>query len=369
MGCSNYTTFASYATLNVACADGFCDTNENCSSCPTDCGPCSYPACPSMCSGHGQCNKGVCDCSVGFTSTDCSIPDSSSLPVKVTVPTSNSTTANDTSVIPPSVNLAVTKQNGEKVNFGIEFDDIQELDPSDKVVSTMPLNLHNFSLVGQAVVLSDGSTAYQYNYSSVLPNLAIVNITLLTVDSSTFVNFYNHSIKIGENGIKYAMRVTNWPFASIKNTLAIHSLSSSSSSSSATPCQDTFTNDNANLQWLKVFINGVTLYGSFQNYAMLDDVMRNISFSFDSAASVVTVKVPFFWQTAEFDPNFQVLLDTQTTSEVICQSNNKKSNNISGKIAGAVVGSVVGAALLIGVGIFVYLSLKKRQTMKRLNSS
>lgn len=142
------------------------------------------------------------------------------------------------------------------------------------------------------------------------------------------------------------MRVANWPFASIHNTLAIHVNSSSSSSSSSQPCEDTFTNSNTDLEWLKIYINGITLYpshsypsshdyiintivgipeptkvvelilklkwnscfcylvfdyvryGSFQDYAILDAVERNITFSFDQNSQTVSVNVPFFWESA-----------------------------------------------------------------------
>ena len=39
-------------------------------------------------------------------------------------------------------------------------------------------------------------------------------------------------------------------------------------------------------------------YGTFANHAILDDGVRNITFSYNATASIVSVNVPFFWSSA-----------------------------------------------------------------------
>lgn len=110
------------------------------------------------------------------------------------------------------------------------------------------------------------------------------------------------------------MQVINWPFVSIRNKLVID-VNMATSESSTSDCKTVEVGEYATLQWLKMFINGVTLYlfnssilnnvaivlinkrfGKFLDVAVLDGRASSVLFHFNSAASTVAITVPHFWE-------------------------------------------------------------------------
>lgn len=63
----------------MVCGDGICDGGDTCSTCYLDCGSCGYKPCPTNsksnqeCSGRGKCDKGVCICNSGWSSSNCDL--------------------------------------------------------------------------------------------------------------------------------------------------------------------------------------------------------------------------------------------------------------------------------------------------------
>eukprot|EP00026_Physarum_polycephalum_P009017 Phypoly_transcript_09126.p1 GENE.Phypoly_transcript_09126~~Phypoly_transcript_09126.p1 ORF type:complete len:144 (+),score=30.40 Phypoly_transcript_09126:1002-1433(+) len=68
--------------------------------------------------------------------------------------------------------------------------------------------------------------------------------------------------------------------------------------------------ENNSVRWFTISYNKTTLYGQFLNYALLDGHVRNITYT-SSSPSIVTAVVQHFWESAEVDPNFVVLLDNE----------------------------------------------------------
>lgn len=63
------------------------------------------------------------------------------------------------------------------------------------------------------------------------------------------------------------MEVEGWPFNSIRNKLVIHvSMDSSSGNSDGSDCTAVEVGESTSLQWLKIFLNGVTLYLFFLSF-------------------------------------------------------------------------------------------------------
>lgn len=80
-----------------------------------------------------------------------------------------------------------------------------------------------------------------------------------------------------------------------------------------------------NLRTLALQLNGVTLYpllipicriylivgryGQFAEYAIIDEKVQVVQFTYNQTENEVVVEIPHFWEIAEFDPNFQVLVE------------------------------------------------------------
>lgn len=52
-------------------------------------------------------------------------------------------------------------------------------------------------------------------------------------------------------------------------------------------------------------------YGTFENVAVIDGLVKAVQFTFNQTAGHTSITVPHFWYDAEFDPNFQVLLNAE----------------------------------------------------------
>jgi hypothetical protein len=273
--------------------------------------------------------------------------------------------ANQTS---PTLDIGANN-NGTDLQFGISFVDIQEITEDGTVVVSYPLNIQNYTLVGFPQTQMDGTVAMSYTYNATLPNFSNISIYLTEFTNATTVYFANQSIAIGQNGIKYAMGVSNWPFESFRNKLKIHVRSDIQDDACRTI---DIGNDGDTLRYLKINVGGVSLYGKFAEYALIDEEARAVQYTFETATNLVAIIVPHFWTGAEFDPNFQVLVDNKgNTGTLIGQCDSKVVTNggVSGAVLGGTIGGVVGAAALIGSILLFLRKKQQRKTKKRLTMS
>lgn len=367
LGTGPFSNITIVSTAEMICGDGVCDgPSETCSSCIFDCGVCPLQKfCPGSptCGGalKGKCDNGLCQCSRGFNGPDCSL--SESVPIVIIL--------NETS---PAITIDTGKYN---VTFGVAFKNIQEITPSGDILVSYDLNIQNFTLNGSAIVMPDGSIAQSYFYNSTLPNSANVSINIMTFLNATAVPFGNQSIPVGANGLKYSMSVIGWDFANIKNRLRIHIISDSRLEED--DCQKTdLGTDEENLRWLLINLNGVSLYGKFQDYALLDTASKLIQFSWDQLEEMVAITVPHFWHQVEFDPDFQVLVsDGDKTPQVgvsFEQGNcgvsiSTSSSLVAGSIIGITIGAIVGISCIACMIMLVVSRKKKLATKRRLTGA
>jgi hypothetical protein len=84
---------------------------------------------------------------------------------------------------------------------------------------------------------------------------------------SSINKYTNQKIQIPENGVKYAMKIYEWPFVTLSNALEI-TFNSVVTSESGNECKTTeaSTDDSDNLRWLKIQLNGVILYLPFLHF-------------------------------------------------------------------------------------------------------
>jgi len=117
--------------------------------------------------------------------------------------------------------------------------------------------------------------------------------------------------------------------------------------------------DSSNLQWVKIALNGVILYGTYDPIALIDGEVQSVQFRLDATTNSTVVTIPHFWYSAEFDPSFQVLVDTSQVS-FSCGKSVANDHGLTASIIGAIVGSVVGASAIV-LAVMIFLRRKMRQ--------
>jgi len=204
-----------------------------------------------------------------------------------------------------------------------------------------------------------------YSFSAMLPNKAGANINISTFASDTTVPFADQSVNVSRGSVKYTLSVSQWPFALISNQLEIGIDSQAQSNNGDDDCEVTNPNIDSSdtLRSITLSINGYTLYGRFLDTAIIDGVVQRVQFSYDSSSSETIATVPHFWDSAVFDPDYQVLLDPNIGG---C---NKHSKNITGKVVGGVVGGVVGLALIVAIIMFFFVKRHEREVDQILANS
>eukprot|EP00026_Physarum_polycephalum_P001653 Phypoly_transcript_01655.p1 GENE.Phypoly_transcript_01655~~Phypoly_transcript_01655.p1 ORF type:complete len:1042 (+),score=102.30 Phypoly_transcript_01655:424-3126(+) len=333
IGYSNASAESLYFTADPFCGDNICDGSESCDSCNLDCAV----ECSSSCEecGHGTCDRGLCKCESGWAGPSCNTQDTA--PINID--------PNSTSPV-----IVVPTSN---IQFSISFTSISEIDYSENILISYALQLQNISL---------NKTENGFHYTITLPNSATLVILIAVYNNTTDIIFANKTISVGANSLKYTMTVANWPFTNLQNKLQIV-MSATGNGSTKKNCESTQTSQtgDSNLRWISVNYNGDTLYGTFIEYAQIDQDARNVQFKY-TGSNQVAVIIPHFWDRAIFDPSFQVLLGYDSKN---C---NTKHKNIAGKVVGGVVGAVVGVACIVGAGLY-WKFHQKRKRLYRMNSS
>eukprot|EP00026_Physarum_polycephalum_P000413 Phypoly_transcript_00414.p1 GENE.Phypoly_transcript_00414~~Phypoly_transcript_00414.p1 ORF type:complete len:1618 (+),score=237.56 Phypoly_transcript_00414:610-4854(+) len=356
-GVGSWSENATISTAARACGDGNCDASENCTTCYLDCGSCGYQPCPGspVCNG-GTCVSGVCECPSGRSGPACEF---SSTPIVVAV--------NDTS---PTSTISVDNggQTTGNTQFTLAFRTIQEVDSYGDTIKMFDLGQQQF-----VVLPGNSSNSFtETSYNTTLSNGAVLLIHLFVVTQDSNFLFANQSIHVSANSVKYSMEIVNWPFLAYNNKLKVTMESKGGSQQPKDDCVGVTpqTDNSDNLLWIKVTVNGAVLYGKFSNFAEIDGVVKVVQFFYNETSALIETIIPFFWDQAVFDPNFQVLLDPASSDDCLVGDSKKKSNDFTnGKIAGIVVGVVFGIAILVAVTGYIIMRRKRAQALQQLRSS
>lgn len=312
------------------CGDGSCDASvgENCTTCQEDCGNCYVTGCTDpTCGGHGVCNNGLCVCSSTWTGPTCSSPDS--LPITTT-----------TNVDQPSVNI----ESPGFGNFSVSIQSISEINPNGEIIRSYSISNLNFS-----VEQTTNGTNKVYVYGAVLENGASVNVTIWQLNEDTIFEFANTSTLYHENTIKVGIRVENWPFLSLANRLQIL-MDSDAASEGA--CIRNQLDESGNTRWVVIMVGDVALYGQFLDKAVVDGRIRNITYNWNSDGSAVGAILPHFWDFADMDPNYSVLLTDQDTRDECgnkLEGNSQYRNNNKIILIAVFVSAGVVGLIILGV--------------------
>jgi len=208
-------------------------------------------------------------------------------------------------------------------------------------------------------------------------NNAMINITALLVKTTTNITFAGESFTLAPYTIKLTMRLANWPFVTIFNKLAI---SIDTTAASTAPCGggvnvQSGTGGGGNLKWYSYNTGSSTLYGTFNQKAEVDTQPKLINMTIDPMTSRITMRLPFFWETAVIDPNYNVLVSAVPTPSPSGNGNECSQNTAIYGVVGldilVIIGvtvSIAGFVLIVAAAVF-YVKMKTRiGNVKRLRT-
>eukprot|EP00026_Physarum_polycephalum_P015332 Phypoly_transcript_15983.p1 GENE.Phypoly_transcript_15983~~Phypoly_transcript_15983.p1 ORF type:complete len:147 (+),score=17.99 Phypoly_transcript_15983:258-698(+) len=127
------------------------------------------------------------------------------------------------------------------------------------------------------------------------------------------VPFAGQNINITRGAVKYSARVSEWPFRSITHKLQIGlnsdlELEYILSEKDFPRILNTNLDFSGNVLSYSLSVNQVTLYARFLDIAVIDGKLANVQYTYDTKINTTIVTIPHFWDSAEFDPDFEVLV-------------------------------------------------------------
>jgi len=210
----------------------------------------------------------------------------------------------------------------------------------------------NFT-AAQVVTSDDVASAFQqWMLNATLDNGANLEIYIWQFTSDTSINFANSSVACPANTIKLGLQIQNWPFRNTRNSLEVV-LDSQARTNSGISCNqtDSQSDENGNLRWFTINIDGVIMYGQFLDKAELDGAVRVITFQLDKENNVVTATIPHFWDYAVIDPSYAVLIGDVAST---CASTGLTVSTI------LIIAIVVPVVVLAIIVVAWFLLLNKR---------
>jgi len=259
----------------------------------------------------------------------------------------------------PSTSGSSSENPKTSVQFVIFAKHVYEVNVLGNVVKDLALDSQNYTEAMTSHVLQpDNSTVTYLNATFPLLGQATLLIKIAIYENPQNLTFANHPVDMAQNGIKYSMRVENWDFEEIRNQLVIVVESTSNSARQSVNVNQV---DGGTLQWMVLSSGGFNLYAKFLEYAIIDDVVQTVRFTYvdNEGSPEVYVDVPHFWNYAEIDPNY-VVLEQQDTA---------KNSGIPETTVIAIVASIVGAAVVVSAVLWIQFHRRAAKRFSHLRKS
>ncbi|KAF2076262.1 hypothetical protein CYY_002440 [Polysphondylium violaceum] len=312
-------------------------SNENTMQCSLD----------SQCGGstQGTCKNGYCVCISPYYGIDCTL--------KLV---NNSTT----SVDPGKPNVVIEYSTLSSL---VSIYALREVDNNGQIVYETKFQNWNYSNSDNVFI-----------YSTIVQTTEI-KVTVEKYDQITNVTFAGTSIVMQPNSIKYTIDIGPYQFKSQLNILELV-MKAEIESNDKDSCSINDSASDQEVDYCRVQINDVSLYGRFIRRGILDSRIRSISNKISSDTSIQTtnstnsfiaINIPFYQRFVRIDPDFSVLIDSRsanTKQGSICAPETLKSNGLTAaQIVGIAIGSAVFLLILIAAVIFV---IQKRSIKLRV---
>ncbi|KAM9994761.1 hypothetical protein ACTFIY_000949 [Dictyostelium cf. discoideum] len=331
------------------------------------------------CLGNPECggkNKGYCQSGFGCI---CYSPwygvDCTSKIIIVPTPQTNTSQPTVEILIPGGSGGQETNSTELLFKSLVTLVSIRELGLNGEVIKTFPFDKWTFDEIDL--------TTGRYNTSIVSQNgndIKTTNITTIIqwFNSSKNITFAGQELQMNPSSVKFTIEIENYVFSSALNNLelvmfaSILSTDESDDFCSLKQFGNTTNGDNSN--YIKLQVQDHSMYGRFIKRAVVDgnivgientllDEFQNtiVESTSHSTQTFIGIKIPHFKNKVIIDPDFFVLLDSESASgeNSICS----KSNGLSAsKIAGIVIGSVCFVAIIV-ISV-VYIIIKNKNSKK-----
>ncbi|EGC34293.1 hypothetical protein DICPUDRAFT_35226 [Dictyostelium purpureum] len=311
---------------------------------------------------HGQCIEDQgCVCYSPWIGNDCQSK------IIIVDPTINNT-APSTEITIPTDNT-----NGIPVKYSslISLISLREINATGDVIFEKSFEKWTVKDLDNTTFIYDATL--QINKNNNNPIAVDITTTLKWFVNETTITFANEELKMNPSSMKYTVQISNYPFESQLNQLQLVMFASIQSNSTDNICSfrdfgETTSGDNSN--YIKIQVDNHSLYGRFIRRGIIDSTIRAITnIPLDAQMkpigeskliqSYIGIQIPYFRELALIDPDFSVLIDSDSASSKsgsICPSNSKLSGV---KIAGIVIGAAAFTAI-ITISI-VYFIIQKRK--------
>eukprot|EP01133_Synstelium_polycarpum_P015048 gene15048-17806_t len=303
------------------------------------------------------------------TSTPTDTPSPTPTANKIIVPTNHTVLPNE-----PTVNIDIDNDNDESVanstiSSTIKIVKLIELDAQGQTLVSIPLDVWTFS--NESAI---GHTKYVYSVSvSPSPTVQSTNITVYLewFDSLKVIEFAGLELNVQPFTLKYSINMTSYSFSSATNTLQLvmeAEMVNQDKNQTSCSVSNHGATDEQHLDWIKMTVNGRSLFGQFLPRCILDKrpvrigatLLNKDSVVVDShlIKSQIAINIPHYSESINIDPNFGFLVEGQDSDVDTCSS--KKKSNIV--LIAAIVAGIVGAAI-ITIGVVFLFKKRFRLTM------
>ncbi|KAK5578328.1 hypothetical protein RB653_007998 [Dictyostelium firmibasis] len=315
---------------------------------------------PSPCKGNpicggneqGKCSTLGCVCILPYFGDDCSS--------KVIIDIKPTVNETQPQVVIPYVQPSNMKS---KVSSLVSVYSLREIDFNGKVKNEYIFNQWDYEELSDSEFKYSTEIINKNNASSITSIVAIIK----RFETTTDIVFANEKITMLPSTMKYYITLSNYQFIDKLHSLNLLMYTSISTTQTDDVCSSSKFGDSSSQlssQYIKIQINDISLYGEFIKRAIVDGKVHGVSNrelteelplnTGNNAHTFIAIEIPNYKNSIELDPNFSVLLESNSpTDNSVCSSNNSGLSKT--QLVGIIIGSVFFAVVVaIGVTYLVF---------------